>query len=282
MNQFNHFVQQIPDDVYCDADVYMGEQVALFKPKAYIAKELLFSEDYHIVLPSDTPPPTVIGRREYEFSKGKLIVFNPQTEVYCRNTILTHQYSSIAIKRELLSKVAEDMGFHRNVVFKRVENPYSDNLLRAVYCFECEIKSYGGSSQLMVDSISIQIAAIILRELESNINTAKVSAPSCDCYIKNAMDLMNVFFSSNLSIEDMCRTVHVTPFHFIRLFKEKTGMTPHEYLLNVRINNAMDIIKKYEYPISEVAKMCGFVNAGHFSSVFKRMTGISPSEFRKS
>ncbi|MDF2945139.1 MAG: DNA-binding protein AraC-type [Herbinix sp.] len=281
MDHFKHYINQIPEGVYHSAEVYAGEHIALLMPNKFMSEVTIHTEDYHFVLPIEIPPPIWLGKKEFEFERNKIIVFNPDIDVCCKkNNTITSRYSTITIKKQFLNEVAEDMGFHHNVIFSKVENPSSENIRRAIYNFKREIENYGNQSSMIVDSLSIQIVATILREINSNSNVGRYCITEGDGYVKNAKEYMQGFYNSNISIIDICSEINISPYHFIRLFKEKTGTTPHEYLLNLRIENAKKMIKDNEDNITSIGKKCGFINNSHFSTTFKRLTGVSPVEYK--
>jgi AraC-like DNA-binding protein len=281
MDHFKHYIDQIPEEVYHGTEVYAGEHIALLMPKKYISEVTIYTEDYHIVLPIEIPPPIWLGKKEFEFARNKIIVFNPDVNVCCKkNNSITSRYSTLTIKKQFLNEIAEDMGFHHSVIFSKVENPSSNNIRRAIYNFKQEIENYGNRSSMMVDSLSIQIVATILREFNNSSNIGRYCTTEGDGYVKNAKEYMQEFYNSNISITDICSEISVSPYHFIRLFKEKTGTTPHEYLLNLRIENAKKMMKDNEDNITLIGEKCGFINNSHFSTTFKRLTGVSPVEYK--
>lgn len=282
MDQFNHYIEQIPDNIYNGSKIYTGNHVALFMPKGYISDVSIITEDFHITLPIETPPPIVLENKNFEIGRNKIIVFNPDVNVYCKkHETSTSRYYTVTIKRKFLNEVAEDMGFDENILFANVENPFSNNVRQAILNFKQEIDNYGNSSSMIIDSFSIQIVASLLREIKSNVNFRDFGLTMGDGYVKNAKDFIDEYYNSDISIVDICREIHVSPYHFIRLFKEKMGVTPHEYLLNLRIDNAKRMIKDNEDSIMIIGKKCGFINNGHFSTTFKRLTGLSPVEYKK-
>ena len=68
---------------------------------------------------------------------------------------------------------------------------------------------------------------------------------------------------------------------FIRSFKEFIGFTPMQYILSLRITNAQNLLQNTEYNVTEIADIVGYDNPLYFSRLFKKQSGISPSEFRK-
>ena len=68
---------------------------------------------------------------------------------------------------------------------------------------------------------------------------------------------------------------------FARRFKERTGLTPSDYMANLKLEKAKKLLSDSELLIREIAPVCGFENEYYFSNFFKKMTGISPKEYRE-
>ena len=72
----------------------------------------------------------------------------------------------------------------------------------------------------------------------------------------------------------------MSPFHFARLFQRTTGMPPHRFVVRARIDRALTLLTVHESPIGGIARAVGFRTASHFSTVFRRITGITPRAYR--
>jgi len=72
----------------------------------------------------------------------------------------------------------------------------------------------------------------------------------------------------------------MSPYHFCRVFKQKTGFTPHQYLLNARVNAAKFFLKTTDLPNKSIIVRCGFNSESGFCTVFKRLTGRTPRQYR--
>lgn len=72
----------------------------------------------------------------------------------------------------------------------------------------------------------------------------------------------------------------VSPNHFVLLFTDATGLTPHQYVLRARIESAKLHLKDRTLTIAEVSRLTGFRTQEHFTKVFRRMAGVTPREFR--
>ncbi len=85
-------------------------------------------------------------------------------------------------------------------------------------------------------------------------------------------------YADNLDLDNIADEAYFSKFHFIRLFKQIYGKTPHQYLTSVRIEKAM-LLLQTDTPVSEVCYSVGFESLTSFSGLFKRNVGISPSTY---
>jgi AraC family transcriptional regulator len=84
----------------------------------------------------------------------------------------------------------------------------------------------------------------------------------------------------DLTVAELARAVDMSLFHFARAFKQSTGQTPHAYVLARRIAAAQSLVLNTTRPLNEISAELGFSNPSHFSAVFGRLTGTSPSAYR--
>lgn len=99
--------------------------------------------------------------------------------------------------------------------------------------------------------------------------------------IEDIISYINNNTSSKLSLEDLADRAGLSPFYFTRLFKRETGYTPHEYIIVSRINIAKFYLKSSTYSIKEICFNSGFSSESSFCSTFRRVCGMTPSEYRE-
>jgi len=85
-----------------------------------------------------------------------------------------------------------------------------------------------------------------------------------------------------IKLEDMASSVHLSPIHFHNTFTGCAGISPHQYLIDCRIENAKKLLWNTEIPISIVAEKSGFGCQQYLNKVFKKETGTTPAFYRKS
>lgn len=96
------------------------------------------------------------------------------------------------------------------------------------------------------------------------------------------LDLIEVELTHDLSIERMASLVGLSPFHFSRLFKATFSQSPHAFVLEKRIDHACIAMRRNpEATTAQVALDSGFSSHAHFTAVFRKKTGLTPSRWRK-
>jgi AraC family transcriptional regulator len=235
--------------------------------------------DYHIVIPSETTPEAIFNDKRICVNQRKILAVNPGDTVSCLINAPAKPYYSFLIKPDLLRKIAEEMNFAGNIRFENLLNPYSVELFQTFKDLERE-SSRPDRLNLVLDSLEIQIAALLIRELKTNLKIDTPYFQDVDSYIRSALEYIQTYFSSNITLEDICKEIHVSHYHFIRMFRLKVGMTPHKYLLKIRVEKAKELLSTNRYSVTETAMLCGFESVPHFSDTFKKLTGYSPNSYK--
>ncbi len=83
-----------------------------------------------------------------------------------------------------------------------------------------------------------------------------------------------------LSVADMAARARLSPSRFATVFREDFGLSPHQYFLRLRIEHAQELLRTTDLPQRDIAEYCGFADVHHFSKAFKRITQLSPGDYR--
>lgn len=141
----------------------------------------------------------------------------------------------------------------------------------------------------MMKSYAMQILLLILRELEEPENVEQQNVRQCSFdsvnrkhVVEKIIDYFEDHYADKISLDQIAENMYLSPFYISRIFKAETGDTPIRYLINIRLEHAWDILKeKKELSIQEVAACVGYDDAYHFSKLFKKKFGVSPSGVKK-
>jgi AraC-like DNA-binding protein len=97
--------------------------------------------------------------------------------------------------------------------------------------------------------------------------------------VHKARKILGTDISADISIENLSERVKLNRTTLQKVFKQMYGVTIYEYRTQVRMQEAKNLMLKNKFSITEIAGMCGYSNASKFSAVFKKYTGMSPSEY---
>ena len=98
--------------------------------------------------------------------------------------------------------------------------------------------------------------------------------------LRRVCDFIQDNLNQRLTLMELSTVVHMSPYHFARLFKQSTGVPPHRFVLGQRIARASVLLRDAQLSIGEVGRLVGFRTPSHFTTAFRRMTGITPSAYR--
>jgi AraC-like DNA-binding protein len=112
-------------------------------------------------------------------------------------------------------------------------------------------------------------------------NTTNSEMSLTDKDIKKAVMLIHSNYNKKYSINDLAKDCNLSISRFMHKFKATIGITPMQYFTQIRINEAKDLLSYPSLNISEVSSIIGYGNPLYFSRIFKKETGMSPSEFKK-
>jgi AraC family transcriptional regulator len=127
---------------------------------------------------------------------------------------------------------------------------------------------------------SLGVACVV--HLAKRYNSAEIYFPKgrLNPYqLKQVVDFAHSYMQFNIGLHEMAGQVHLSPYHFGRLFKQTVGTSPYQFILQLKIEAAKKLIKKNQGPISEIAYQLNFSDQSHFSNAFRKAVGVSPRQY---
>lgn len=155
---------------------------------------------------------------------------------------------------------------------------YIEELLKKL---EHEYHNRDAYSELLIKGYLNELMIFILRYQNYRDLTVTVPMNESDERMQQAARYILGHYKENITLEDMAQFTHMSASYFSKRFKEATGFGFKEYLLNIRIKKASELLLETKVPITEVAYASGFNDSNYFGDVFRKIKGISPLQYRK-
>ncbi len=131
------------------------------------------------------------------------------------------------------------------------------------------------ASALAIEGLTLEI---MVEASRSFVKRCERAAPR---WLKRAIEMLEARFAESLTLTEIATEVGVHPVHLARTFREQTGCTVGERLRQLRIEFACREISTFDVPLAEIAATAGFADQSHFSRTLKRLTGMTPAQFRQ-
>lgn len=283
-SRFDDFIEKIPNNIHNNTRTFIGRNMAVFIPDTYVINKSLTNDDYHFVIFHTTPPLAIINNKEYQLKSGTLLCMSPETEIIVKptKTKIQPKYVAISIKKDFLEEIFLKIAGNKNMKPVIYDNHYSYKTLDILEFFMQEFIYLDSPSQLMLESIETQIVIQLLRDMDLDPTVNKINTSQERSYVEQAIAYIESYYNSNITINEICNSIYISPCHFQRIFKNAMNKTPYQYIMEFRIKKAKEILEGEKTSIAEVARLCGFLSSGHFATVFKKNEGKTPSKYRSS
>lgn len=144
-----------------------------------------------------------------------------------------------------------------------------------------QLSSPGEWNRIYVESMATAFSAHLLQHYSTRKPKEESDSQGLSVTrLKQATEYIHEHADQNPSLIEIAQQVSLSPYHFSRLFKQSTGLSPHQYLIDCRITQAKQLLKTTALSISEIAAQSGFTDQSHLARHFKRQFGVPPSQFR--
>lgn len=163
--------------------------------------------------------------------------------------------------------------------FATVEDPLIQGILLTL---KDELETSGIANNLFLDQLKATLVTHLLRKYgvrKVQIATYADGLPRHK--LNHVLDYIRANLAENLRLEELAQQVSMSQFYFSRLFKQSLGITPHQYVIQQRVEQAKYLLQKGELSLANIAIECGFANQGHLNRHFKLITGATPKEIAR-
>jgi AraC family transcriptional regulator len=100
--------------------------------------------------------------------------------------------------------------------------------------------------------------------------------------LRQVKDFIDAQIANEITISDLAAVAGLSQYHFIRAFKDSTGLPPYQYVLSERIQRAKGLLSKPDHSLGDVALAVGFSDASQLNRVFRKFVGVTPTAYRRS
>lgn len=177
------------------------------------------------------------------------------------------QFTSFANQTEY-----EDFSVHNYYEFKHEILFYLKSLLQEM---ELQDEKYESVCQNLLEVLIINM----VRRTKANLIVAPSQKITKEC--RFVEQYINNHYKEDITLELLSEKAFMNKYYLVHAFKQYKGISPINYLIRLRIEEAKELLETTNYPISQISDVCGFSSQSYFSQVFKKTTEKTPNEYRK-
>lgn len=222
---------------------------------------------------------------QYDLAPG-YVAIQPANKPVCWSWDTRIAFSVLRLDPALLDRVAKDAfglepGDYELIAGERANDPVIANVA-GVLAREALRREPG--SALYAESLASMLAVHLLRNYSCKpaANESSTEPAPQSRAVAQALKYLQSHYASDISLGHLAEVVHLSPFHLARLFKQETGVSPHQYLIQLRVNAARALLDagSGQRSLAQVASAVGFADQSHLTRHFKRRFGVSPRHVR--
>lgn len=188
----------------------------------------------------------------------------------------------ISIDRDRLTQVAHDL-IDPDAVELMPQFARPDPLIHQLgVSLKAELEISAITSRLYADSITTLLCVHLLQHYcvrKPLSSDASGGLPKLKR--QQVIDYIHTHLDRNLSLDELAAVVQISPHHFSRLFKQSTGLSPHQFVIRRRVEWAKQLLLQGGFTVTEIAAMVGFYDQSHFAHHFRRLMGVAPKALLK-
>jgi AraC family transcriptional regulator len=144
-----------------------------------------------------------------------------------------------------------------------------------------ELRSDNLMGRLYIESLSQVLVIHLLRHYSETAQIITSDNRSLTCtQLQQAIDYIQTHLNRDLSLAELAGVINISPTYFASLFRQAMGVSPHQYVIQQRVERAKVMLKRTDLAIADIALQVGFSSQSHLTQQFKRLTGMTPKQVR--
>ncbi len=225
----------------------------------------------------------------YSISEGDLLIFNPGVKhqaLYCPDAEVPATEFFVGFSDIQFQGIpANTMPLPGGSVLFRTKGELRRRIHRICVSMLEEKAVYRQGRYFMMKAYLMQLILLVVREQCTPVekaNGCSFESVNKKYLVEQIISYFEEHYSERISLDRIAENMYLSPFYISKIFKSETGETPIRHLIDIRLENAMELLEDgWDGSIQEVAARVGYDDAYHFSKLFKKRYGISPSQARK-
>ncbi len=267
------WLTQTPTPLALTLPFYAAEAGHFIARKSY-SKERDFHDSFLLIYTLGGCGNIISGGAEITLRDGSAAIID------CRSR---HKYSSASAEWDFYwihfngsaAKVFFDILYPSKPYAVLTENDFGEKLFDL-------IRGIGSNDTAASLSLSLGLHSVLCSLIRSAMESAQAELDhTSNADIAFAEEFIRRHYGENIKIDDIVSELHISKYHFIRLFSRIMGTTPYSYLTSYRINTAKILLRSTDKSVAEIAAECGFSDTSNFITHFKKRIGESPSQYRR-
>lgn len=236
---------------------------------------------------------TVSGKLEYTIDdeqltldEGQSVVVEPNTNVTAKGQKIDLLFLTFSASLVIQNAAAMRLIPPKSIVTFTRDHLLGDRKLDGlIEEFAAELATEKPGRAIVMRALVEQLLVHILRNystprLSEELELSRVGL--VDRRIRRSVELMHTQLDQDLTLKALAAASYLSPFHFARLFKKLTGLSPHNYLASIRATRAQLLLAETDLSVTQIGARVGYLSGSHFTKAFRLATGATPREFRKS
>ena len=210
--------------------------------------------------------------------RGEVIVYPATSEHWVRWQEQA-EFLLLFLDPDLVTRVSEELASRHAVEMMASEQERDDPLLLQIaLALKTEIdEGMVASSSLYAESLTTTLAAHLLRHYTVWKPTPQGTVENHPgSTLRRVIEYIHDNLDQHLTLAELSLVAGMSPYHFARIFKKVTGVPPHQYVLNARVEQARGLLLQGKWTIAEIASQVGFFDQSHLTRSFKRLVGVTP------
>jgi len=227
----------------------------------------------------------IVDNKQKTLERSESVMLEPNTTVTAKGRQVELLYLTFSASLVIQHAAAMRLIPPKSIVTFSRDAMRDDQKLETLLAdFVSELATEKPGKEILLRALVEQALVHILRsyaipKLSEELELSRVGL--VDRRIRRSVELMHTQLDQDLTLKALAAASYLSPFHFARLFKKLTGLSPHNYLAGIRATRAQLLLAETDLSIADIGTRVGYLSGSHFTKAFRTATGTTPREFRQ-